>query len=198
MATKPIVTGARMSIAAFLDLPDTEERNKMELDDGELYIMPRPRPVHQFIAFWLGWHIANYINSFAKPPAEVCMDPVTILSRDPRRVVVPDLTVILDRRPDQIVDGYFEGVPDIAVEVLSSDRNRDLVRKRQIYIEAGVPEYWIFDPVNDTALLLELRDDDYVQRSLLTADDTLSTPLLPGLAIPLSELFHHRQRPTDA
>ena len=51
MATKPIVTGARMSIAEFLDLPDTEERNKMELDDGELYIMPRPRRVHQFIAF---------------------------------------------------------------------------------------------------------------------------------------------------
>lgn len=198
MATKPIVTGARMSIAAFLDLPDTEERNKMELDDGELYIMPRPRPVHQFIAFWLGWHIANYINSFAEPPAEVCMDPVTILSRDPRRVMVPDLTVILDRRPDQIVDGYFEGVPDIAVEVLSSDRNRDLVRKRQIYSEAGISEYWIFDPVNDTALLLEMRDGDYVQRSLLTADDTLTTPVLPGLAILLSEVFHHRQRPTDA
>ena len=75
MATKPIVTGTRMSVAEFLDLPDTEERNKMELDDGELYIMPRPRSVHQFIVFWLAWHIANYINSFAEPPAEVCMDP---------------------------------------------------------------------------------------------------------------------------
>ena len=42
MATKPIVTGTRMSVAEFLDLPDTEEREKMELDDGELYIMPRP------------------------------------------------------------------------------------------------------------------------------------------------------------
>ena len=198
MATKPIVTGARMSIAEFLDLPDTEERNKMELDDGELYIMPRPRSVHQFIAFWLGWHIANYIDSFAEPPAEVCMDPVTILSRDPRRVVVPDLTVILARQPGQIVGGYFEGVPDITVEVLSTDRNRDLVRKRQIYSDAGVPEYWIFDPVNDTALLLELHDGEYVSRAFLTADDTLTTPLLPGLAIPLAELFHHRQRPTDA
>ncbi len=198
MATKPIVTGTRMSIAEFLDLPDTEERNKMELDDGELYIMPRPRPVHQFIVFWLAWHIANYINSFAEPPAEVCMAPVTILSREPRRVLVPDLTVILSERPGQIVGGYFEGVPHIAVEVLSSDRNRDLIRKRRIYADAGVSEYWIFDPVNDTAPLLELRDGDYVQRCLLTASDTLSTPLLPGLAIPLAELFHHRQRPTDA
>ena len=197
MATKPIVTGTRMSVAEFLDLPDTEERNKMELDDGELYIMPRPRSVHQFIAFWLGWHIANYINSLNEPPAAVHLDQVTILSRDPRHVLVPDVAIILTGQPGRIVGGYFEGVPDIAVEVLSSDRNRDLIRKRQLYAEAGVSEYWIFDPHNDTALLLELHDGDYVQRSLLTASDTLSTPLLPGLAIPLADIFHHRQRPAD-
>ncbi len=197
MATKPIVTGTRMSVAEFLDLPDTEERNKMELDDGELYIMPRPRILHQFLMSQLFLLIANYIRGFAEPPASVHIDPVTILSRDPRRVLVPDLAVILSERPGQIVGGYFEGVPGIAVEVLSSDRNRDLVRKRRLYAEAGVPEYWIFDPENDTALLLELRDGDYVQRSLLSAFDTLTTPLLPGLAIPLADVFHHRQRPTD-
>ena len=197
MATKPIATGTRMSVAEFLDLPDTEERNKMELDDGELYIMPRHRSVHQFIAFWLAWHIANYIDSFNQPPAAVHPDQVTILSHDPRHVLVPDVAVILTGQPGRIVGGYFEGVPDITVEVLSSDRNRDLIRKRQIYADAGVAEYWIFDPVTDTALVLELRKVDYISRGLLTADDTLTTPLLPGLAIPLAELFHHRQRPAD-
>ena len=197
MATKPIVTGTRMSVAEFLDLPDTEERNKMELDDGELYIMPRPRPLHQFLLYWLGWHMANYIQSFGEPPAEVYPDVVVILSRDPRRGLAPGLAIILAGNPYRIIGGYFEGVPDIVVEVLSSDRNRDLIRKRQIYSEAGVAEYWIFDPVNDTALLLELRDGDYTSRGLLTVDHTLTTPLLPGLAIPLAELFHHRQRPAD-
>ena len=197
MATKPIITGTRMSVAEFLDLPDTEERNKMELDYGELYIMPRPRPGHQFLVMRIVLYIANYLDSFVEPPASVHIDPVTIFSREPRYVLVPDLTVFLSRRPGQIVGGYFEGVPDITVEVLSSDRNRDLVRKRRIYAEAGVAEYWILDPVNDTALLLELRDGDYVSRGLLTASDTLTTPLLPGLTIPLAELFHHRQRPTD-
>ena len=197
MATKPIVTGTRMSVAEFLDLPDTEERNKMELDDGELYIMPRPRPVHQFIVLRLCVYIANYIDSFAEPPAQVHLDPVTILSRDPQHVLVPDVAVILPGQPGRIVGGYFECVPGIAVEVLSSDRNRDLVRKRQLYAEAGVSEYWIFDPENDTAMLLELHDGDYVQRGLLSASDTLTTPSLPGLAIPLAELFHHRQRPAN-
>ena len=65
MATKPISTGTRLSIAEFLDLPDTEEKQKMELDDGELYIMPRPRMVHQFLASFLFWHITNYISAFA-------------------------------------------------------------------------------------------------------------------------------------
>ena len=198
MATKPIVTGTRMSVAEFLDLPDTEERNKMELDDGELYIMPRPRSAHQFIVLRLCVYIANYIDSFAEPPAEVHLDQVTILSRDPERVPVPDVAVILPGQPGRIVGGYFEGVPGIAVEVLSSDRNRDLIRKRQLYAEAGVAEYWIFDPRNDTALLLELRDGDYVSRGLLTPSDTLTTPLLPGLTIPLVDVFQHRQRPADA
>ena len=197
MATKPIVTGARMSVAEFLDLPDTEERNKMELDDGELYIMPRPRREHQSALFWLIWHIADYIRSFSDPPAEAYPDLVVVLSRDPRRVLVPDLVVILADRSNIFQGGYAEGAPDIVVEILSTDRSRDLVRKRLLYAEAGVSEYWIFDPVNDTVLLLELRDSDYVQRSLLTASDTLTTPLLPGLAIPLADVFQHRRRPAN-
>ena len=197
MATKPIVTGTRMSVAEFLDLPDTEERNKMELDDGELYIMPRPRREHQSALFWLIWHIADYIRSFSDPPAEAYPDLVVVLSRDPRRVLVPDLVVILADRSNIFQGGYAEGAPDIVVEILSTDRSRDLIRKRRIYADAGVSEYWIFDPRNDTALLLELRDGDYVSRGLLTPSDTLTTPLLPGLAIPLADIFHHRQRPAD-
>ena len=197
MATKPIVTGTRMSVTEFLDLPDTEERNKMELDDGELYIMPRPRREHQSALFWLIWHIADYIRSFSDPPAEAYPDLVVVLSHDPRRVLVPDLVVILADRSNIFQGGYAEGAPDIVVEILSTDRRRDLVRKRLLYAEAGVSEYWIFDPVNDTALLLELRDGDYSQRGLLTASDTLTTPLLPGLAIPLADVFHHRQRPAN-
>ena len=34
-------------------------------------------------------------------------------------------------------DRMIEGAPDIVVEILSSDRNRDLVRKRQLYAAAA-------------------------------------------------------------
>ena len=192
--TKPRA-GMRLSVAEFMDLPDADDKRKMELDDGELYIMPRPREMHQFVQYWLRWRFENYLDGFAEPPARLWHDGVVILSHDARQIVVPDLVVILREREHIIVDGYVVGVPDIVVEILSSDRARDLVRKRQLYAAAGVPEYWLFDLRPDTVAQLELNNGAYTQRALLTADDTLTTPLLPGLAIPLSAIFRHRRRP---
>ena len=195
---KPILrTGMRMSVDEFLDLPEPDDKPKLELDDGELYVMPRPRRVHQFLKDGLVAYFRNHLDSFQEPPAVMYSELVTILSREPRRVLVPDLAIILHEHTDIFVRGYAEGPPDIVIEILSSDRNRDLVRKRQLYAEAEVPEYWVFDYENDTVTPLELQGGQYIERGILTSDDTLTTPLLPGLDIPLADLFHHRQRPRD-
>ena len=122
-------------------------------------------------------------------------DVIVALSLERRILFSPDLVIILQGSSAVVTDRMVEGAPDIVVEILSSDRRRDLVRKRQVYAEAGVPEYWIFDPRRDTATLLELRDGQYVERAVLGADATLTTTLLPGLAIPLADVFRHRRRP---
>ena len=190
-------TGMRMTVAEFLDIPDTDENRWLELDDGELYVMPRPRPVHQFLPIHLARFFLNYFDSFNEIPADVYTDLVVVLSRETGRILAPDLSVFL-RGTAQTADiPIADRIPDIVIEILSSDRNRDLVRKRQLYAEAGVPEYWIFDPLNDTVLPLELRGGEYVERGALGIGDTLTTPLLPGLVIPLADLFGHRQRPRD-
>ena len=49
MATLKPRTGIQLSVEEFMELPDTFDRRKMELDEGELYIMPRPRIRHQFL-----------------------------------------------------------------------------------------------------------------------------------------------------
>ena len=187
--------GMRMSIAEFLDLPETDAQPRMELDDGVLCIMPRPRRTHQFLIMWLSWHFANYLNTFSEVLAGVYIDLAVILSRQPRRVVVPDLVVILNESGSTFSDGYAEGAPDIVVEILSSDRNRDLVHKRQLYAQAGVREYWIFDPLHDSVIPLELQNGVYVARPTLGVGDILTTSLLPGLSIPLAHIFRHPRRP---
>ena len=182
-----------MSLDEFLALGETD--GCWELDDGVLYIVPTASRDHQFLLTELLWHFVSYLNSFEEPPAELYPDMTTILSRELQRVLEPDLVIILSGRTDISGGVHVEGAPDIVVEILSSDRHRDLVHKRQIYAEAGIPEYWIFDPRNDTVTPLELQGEVYVERGVLGAEDTLTTALLPGLVIPLADLFQHRRRP---
>ena len=194
--TKPR-SGMRVSVAEFLELelPEPDDKRKMELDDGALYIMPRPRPDHQFVQRRFCHHFDNYFDSFADPPGEVHHDVVLALPAELPRLFVPDLAIILRSGRAAVGNRMLEGAPDIVIEVLSTDRNRDLVRKRQAYAEAGIPEYWICDRRDDTVRQLELQDGRYVERARLTVGDTLTTPLLPGLAIPLADVFRHRSRP---
>ncbi len=186
-------TGTRMSLDEFLALGETDER--LELFDGVLYLMSTPTKDHQFLMMHIGIRFEAFLDDFDVPPYEVHHDITTILSEELQRAVEPDLVVILAGRDDIGGVRWVEGVPDIVVEILSTDRNHDLVFKRRIYSESGVREYWIFDPHNDTVLPLELRDGEYTERPTLTAADTLTTPLLPGLSIPLADIFQHRRRP---
>ena len=189
--------GLRLSVEEFMELPDTYDRRKMELDEGELYIMPRPRMGHQFLQLRVVGYVDRYLDEFDGPPANVFHDVIVALSLEDRILFAPDLVVILRGGRATVTDRMVEGPPDIVIEILSSDRRRDLVRKRQVYAEAGVLEYWIFDPSADSATLMELSDSQYAERAVLNADDTLTTPLLPGLAIPLADVFRHPRRPAQ-
>ena len=193
MTTTKYRTGMRMSLDEFLALDETD--GKWELDDGVLYIMATGTPDHQFLIGELIWNFRNYLNGFDEPPAQFYHEITTILSRELERAPEPDLVIILNERREIVGRTHLEAPPDIAIEILSADRNRDLVRKRQIYAEAGVLEYWPVDPQEDTVTQLELRGGEYIERAVLGAEDTLTTPLLPGLSIPLTDIFRHRQRP---
>ena len=191
--TAKLRTGMWMTLDEFLALDETD--GKWELDDGALYIMGSGSPDHQFLMAQFIRHLGDYLDGFTEPPAHFYHELTTVLSRELQRAPEPDMVIILNERRDIVGVSRVEGAPDIVAEILSTDRNRDLVRKRQIYAEAGVLEYWPIDPRNDTVTQLELRSGAYVERAALGPGEALTTPLLPELAIPLSEIFHHRRRP---
>ena len=83
----------------------------------------------------------------------------------------------------------FTGLPAIVVEVLSpSTRSFDLLRKRGDYERLGVQEFWVFDPVDTSALVMRLDGDRYTEVPLAPADE-LTSPLLPGFAVGVGSLF---------
>lgn len=198
MTTTKLRSGLRLSVEEFMKLDDTWDKRKMELDDGMLYIMPRPRIVHNFAQNEFFAHFREYRNRAEAPPIQIYTDVIVALSLESGRLYAPDVTVILPGNPGAVRDRMVEGAPDIVIEVLSSDRNRDLVRKRQVYAEAGIPHYWLCDLRQDTLTLLELKEGAYAEQAELTPEDTLTTPLLPGFAIPLADIFRHPLRPPHA
>ena len=73
-------SGMRLTVEEFMGLPDTDDRRKMELDEGVLYIMPRPRRVHGFFQLKLAFPVDQYLDSFDEPPAELMMRFIVALS----------------------------------------------------------------------------------------------------------------------
>ena len=179
-----------MSLAEFLDLPRQEQR--CELIDGVVYMAAFPVPDHQFLATVLTTHLALQI---LETGLGIVYQVAGVVVSD-NSALGPDIVVVRQERVGiigrTVIDG---GPPDIVVEVLSSDRRADLVRKRELYEAAGIPEYWILDGDANTLTALELADDGtYHERVILTAADTLTTPLFPEFSVPLAQVFDHPAR----
>ncbi len=177
--------GTRMTLAEYRNLPETDG-GVWELINGELYQMPAATLEHQFFMDFLVRMINNLMTAVHPAPGLAFSNSGLALSD--LYVPTPDIIYLRSENLGLINRGYVEGVPDLVVEILSSDRNRDLVMKRDLYAGAGIPEYWILDPVNDVLAVLELSGNEYVERTL-DRDDTLATSTIPGFALPLEQLF---------
>ena len=62
------------------------------------------------------------------------------------------------------------------------------MRKRADYHKLGIREYVIIDRFAQTVTVLTYAPDGY-EEQILTTDDVYTSPLLPGLAIPLADVF---------
>ena len=185
-----IRSGIRLTLDEFLELPPMEQR--CELIDGVLRMAAFPIPDHQFLAGVLTSRITQQITETGLGIA--LPETGLILARD--SAVGPDITIIRADRTHIIGDTVINDAPDIVVEVLSSNRRADLVRKRELYAAIGIPEYWILDGAADTLTVLALGPaGSYRERAILTAADTLTTPLFPQFRLPLAQLFGHQARP---
>ena len=102
---------------------------------------------------------------------------------------IGDIGVYLVRQPPTF--DVPDQAPDLMFEIVSpgsEDRERDYVKKRDDYHPLGVREYAIVDRFAKLVTVLSHAPGGY-REQVLTVADTYTSPLLPGLAIPLSEVF---------
>lgn len=180
MATTQSITTAEQLLQA-------TDLGRCELLRGELIMMSPPGFEHGRIVVRLGGRLGAYAEKESLGLV-AAGDPGFLIAQDPDTVRAPDVAFIgADRVPNTPIEGYFQGAPDLAVEVLSpTDRAGEVLAKVQDWLDAGCRAVWLVDPKTRTVTVYHSRTDIVVLRE---SDELTGGEVVPGFAVPVAEIF---------
>jgi Uma2 family endonuclease len=182
-------------------LATPEDHVKRELIDGWLYIEGQPAdsldvaadevtgPVlrHQGVVIELLVACREHARTVG---AQAFTAPTDVVLGG--RVVQPDLLVIAPEDVAGLADAArVEGVvPRLVVEVSApSTRSHDVLRKRRVYEEAGVPEFWFVDLDAERIESYRLDGDAYPAPTIHEHGATVTSTALPGLTVAVGDVL---------
>jgi Uma2 family endonuclease len=181
-------SGLKLTYDDFVLFPDDGKRH--ELIDGEHFVTPSPNTKHQQILGNLHLLIRSWLEAHAIGRVFLAPYDVVLSHFD---VVEPDLLYLSSERAAQVLTPqHARGVPELVVEIVSKGtRRRDETIKRRLYERAGVSEYCVVDPEIDVVRVYRREGDGFGRPIELSHEtgDVLTTPLLPGLDLPLVRIF---------
>jgi Uma2 family endonuclease len=178
------VTHKRWTYDDLLELPD--DGTRYEIIDGELLVVASPSFDHQLVVSrltrWCVAHVEdNQLGAALTAPYDIVLPSGDTLQ--------PDLVVFLTPPGDYEQVRSRGAIPDLAIEVHSpSSRGRDLTRKRQLYAEFGVKEFWPVDVDARAIDVLRLANGSY-EEFAQSEPGFVSSSVIPGLKIDLGRLF---------
>ena len=201
----PEITGRGLRAEEFAALPEVDARE--ELVRGDVVREPLPAFGHGMVAARIGTILHTWVHRPNPDPSSgQSSDPGSgqtgagspgwvvdhcgfVLARDPDTVRGPDVAYVSgERLATGVTDGpYFEGAPDLAVEILSpSNRPREIAEKIREYLEAGARRVWVVDPERET---VTVHGPDRTPRTLGLGDVLDGEEVLPGFTVPVADLF---------
>lgn len=171
-------TPAAAGLVTFEEFYDrVDEKTKADLLDGKIICDSPAIPKHAFVTTWTTLLIGNYNQKFDLGALLTATATVRLsLYNAPE----PDIFFIAKSRLGIINDKYVDGPPDLCVEVISkSSRKYDRGRKFVLYAEHGVKEYWLIDPLKNTAEFYENLAGKFV-RIAPDENGRIHSTVLPG------------------
>jgi Uma2 family endonuclease len=132
----------RLKAEEFFALP----LERGELVDGEVHEERPPKPEHGRIAGEVFFRIRLWLEETGLGVAGV--EGGFILRRDPDRVRSPDVWFLSRGRLKEVArEGFYEGAPDLAVEVVSPGEEAEAVLAKVLdYLGAGARAVWLVYP----------------------------------------------------
>lgn len=167
-------------------LPD--DGNRYEIIGGELLMTPAPSTSHQRISRKLLIGLSNYIEQ--ENIGEVLYAPVDVVL-SMTDVVQPDLVFISKEREHIITKKNIVAAPDLIVEIVSEHTETiDRIRKKELYEQYGVKEYWIVYPEEKQIELYTLKNKSFELTGTFAEPDKLTSKVIDGFSIQLTEIFN--------
>lgn len=161
----------------------TDRTNRLvEFSDGIVEVLPMPTEEHQRILLYLYRLLYSLVELAG---GKVVTSPMR-LQLPNSRFREPDLLLLLSARDPRRQNRYWLGA-DFVIEVVSpDDPKRDTVQKRREYARAGIPEYWIVDPIRQAITVLQLDGKRYAVHGTFRRGETATSVLVPTFVVDVS------------
>ena len=164
-----------------------EDGHRYEIVNGVLVMAPAPSPEHQEIVL----EIASYLRTHVKLAGLGRVFPAPVdVDLGSKNVFQPDVVVVLNAHLDRVAAKKIVGAPDLVVEVVSPGSGvMDRIAKYAVYARAGIPEYWIVNPLRETIEVFVLGDGEYHSLGVFQRQDMLPSRVVPGLPVRVGQFF---------
>jgi len=188
--------GAAIDLAPLQGLWTTEQYLKLtdhtrylvEFTDGVIEVLPMPTDTHQTMLEFLFLALRTFIQPLG---GKVLFAALRLRIR-PDAFREPDLLLLRDANDPRRQNRFWLGA-DLVVEVVSADDpERDTVEKVADYAEAGIPEYWIVNPLNETISVLVLANTAYLAPRVFRRGEQATSVLLDGFAVHVDAVLDAR------
>jgi Uma2 family endonuclease len=171
-------------------LPELPDGGRwVELDAGRVSVLDQSDAAHGTFVLNLSKLLAEYLaERRSDPVGYACFELGLIVARNPDTIRRPAVSFFAS-------DGLFaetdnavtESVPVLVVETATTNRVRRAMRERVAdYHHHGVSTVWVADPVERTVHVVSRGS---VSRTVSAGDRLSGEALLPGLSLPVAELF---------
>jgi Uma2 family endonuclease len=180
-----------MSVDEYFQIRENSDA-LLEYIDGFVYMSPSPSTKHQRISRKLENKFGNFIEG---KPCELFHAPYDIELKDEKvkgtKIVIPDISIICDK--SGFTDARYLGVPGLIVEILSpSNQSHDLITKLNLYMNYGVKEYWIVNPMLNAVTVYAINDENmYEQHDMQKNKGEATSRLFEGFRVDIEDVFNN-------
>jgi Uma2 family endonuclease len=171
--------------ADYLLLPG---KHLVELSDGKVEVLSMPSERHQRMVIFLLTLLRAFVS--ANKLGQVLVAPFRISLR-PGKMREPDIMFMFTQHFHRRHEQFWEGA-DLVMEIVSpDDPERDTVIKRAEYAQAGIPEYWLVNPLDETISVFGLAQGERVYREhgVYKPGQVAVSQLLEGFNVDVTTVF---------